>query len=261
MYRPLKASEVPFGMIVHLDQQRMTGRRSEVLVECKKCHETRWSPIINIRNGHTKTPYCRKCYLQRGNLSELRPDEAPTADTVLYFDRQELVQEPGGLQKNTLRILGECPDCGKQRWLRVTSIRSGKARSTVCNSCSRKRQPHPLPKMGRQDANGYSMLHVRILTDDDRALAEQYLKLHRKSYVYEHRLVALKIYGPAAAAPGIVIRHLDGNRMNNTPDNLALGSQGDNVMDHMTAVAEMKAWRGLAHLLLRILIDKDVSSQ
>lgn len=250
MYRPLLASEIPNGMIVHLDQQETSNRRSIVLVECVDCRNTRWVAIANIRNGHTKTPFCRKCYLKRGNLSKLRPEEAPQEHTILYFDKQELIQEKKGRQQQMLRILAECPDCHKQRWIRVNSFRNGKTRSTVCNICSRKRQPHPMPKIGTQDANGYRMIHIRLLSPEDRALAEQHLRLHRRSYVYEHRLAALKAYGPAAVAPGIVIRHLDGDKLHNDPKNLMPDTQRANVLDHKTAIAEMKAWRALALFLL-----------
>jgi len=194
------------------------------------------------------------CYLKRGNFSVLSADEVSTLqDIILYFDRQELVQEKKGRQQQMMRILAECPDCHKQRWIRVNSFRNGKTKSTVCNGCSRKRQPHPLPKVGTQDANGYRMLHIKLLSPEDRALAEQHLRLHRGIYVYEHRLVALKTYGPSAAIPGIVVRHIDGNKVNNNPSNLILGTQSDNARDHVEAIAEMEAWRALALFLLNRL--------
>jgi hypothetical protein len=46
-----------------------------------------------------------------------------------------------------------------------------------------------------------------------------------------HRLQAWQKYGDAIYAPGMVCRHLDGNSFNNHRDNIALGTQSDNMMD------------------------------
>lgn len=257
MNKPLLVSEIPDGMIAHLDQQRTIklsdGKsKSHVLIECPQCHEQRWAAIANIRNGHTKTSVCRACYLQRGNFSMLKPEEISSLqNTIVFFDRQELLQEKSGRLQQMMRILAECPDCHKQRWIRVNSFRNGKTKSTVCNGCSRKRQPHK-PAKGTYDANGYRMIHLALLPNEDQELARQYLTVHRRHYVYEHRLVALKTFGPAAVVPGSVIRHIDGNKLNNSPNNLIPGTQSDNRMDHVTILKELHAWRSLAMILLQI---------
>jgi hypothetical protein len=56
-----------------------------------------------------------------------------------------------------------------------------------------------------------------------------------------HRLVAYKKFGEALFAPGIVTRHLDGNPRNNHPDNIAIGTHSDNMMDIPKAVRQQKA--------------------
>lgn len=190
--------------------------------------------------------------MNRNKPKPLTPEESPQEHTILFFDQQQMFRE-GSNGKQMLRILGQCPDCGNQRWIRVNSLRTRKIHSSLCNPCIKRRQPHPLPKKGTQDANGYRMIHVKLLSPEDRALSEQYLKLHRNAYVYEHRLVALKTYGPRAALPGIVVRHINGNKIDNDPENLILGTQRDNVRDHTEALHEMEAWRALALFLLRRL--------
>lgn len=53
----------------------------------------------------------------------------------------------------------------------------------------------------------------------------------RRSTVQVSRLVAYKKYGNAMFAEGIVVRHLDGDSTNNLPENIAIGSQSQNMMD------------------------------
>lgn len=54
-----------------------------------------------------------------------------------------------------------------------------------------------------------------------------------------HRLVAFQKFGEAIHAPGIDVRHLDGNRQNNHDANIAIGSRSENLRD--TPEAERKA--------------------
>lgn len=49
--------------------------------------------------------------------------------------------------------------------------------------------------------------------------------------VYVHKLAAYQKFGSDAFKKGIVIRHLDGNSLNNKIDNIEIGSQSDNMMD------------------------------
>jgi hypothetical protein len=56
--------------------------------------------------------------------------------------------------------------------------------------------------------------------------------INRKQYkIKVHRLVAYEKFGKEIFNPNLVTRHLDGNPKNNHPDNLALGTQSQNMMD------------------------------
>lgn len=46
-----------------------------------------------------------------------------------------------------------------------------------------------------------------------------------------HRLVAYQKYGDKIYEDGVVVRHLDGNKINNTHENIMIGSNRDNCMD------------------------------
>lgn len=50
-------------------------------------------------------------------------------------------------------------------------------------------------------------------------------------HVRVHRMVAFLKFGEAALLPGVHARHLDGDSLNNQWDNIAIGSQSQNMMD------------------------------
>ncbi len=56
-----------------------------------------------------------------------------------------------------------------------------------------------------------------------------------------HKLIALQKYGEAYKQPGIVARHIDCNSMNNTWDNIVIGTQSDNMFDQDPAERQRHA--------------------
>jgi hypothetical protein len=58
------------------------------------------------------------------------------------------------------------------------------------------------------------------------------LKVEGKNkMLFAHRLQAYQKYGDAIYSKGILVRHLDGNKTNNHINNIAIGSNRDNMMD------------------------------
>lgn len=70
---------------------------------------------------------------------------------------------------------------------------------------------------GCVDCRGYKTTTIRIKE-----------KVHR---LYYHRFKAYLLYNNDIYKKGIVVRHLDGNKLNNSDENITLGSQKDNMMD------------------------------
>lgn len=58
------------------------------------------------------------------------------------------------------------------------------------------------------------------------------LRLGKKSHkVFLHRLVAYEKYHEKLFEPGIVVRHLNGNRKDNSFNNICIGTQSENMLD------------------------------
>lgn len=56
-----------------------------------------------------------------------------------------------------------------------------------------------------------------------------------------HRLQAYQKFGDKMFEDGVVVRHLDGNPLNNSWDNIAIGTHSDNMMDMSKEVRLAKA--------------------
>lgn len=103
------------------------------------------------------------------------------------------------------------------------------------------------PWSGRSVSNGYVKLTMKALTAEQRRQATKYGVWYRRGgktksrYVLEHRLVAAVKYG--GLPRDAVVRHLNGNKQDNRPENLAIGSKAENKMDHFEAYREMLRWR------------------
>jgi len=103
-------------------------------------------------------------------------------------------------------------------------------------------------RTGRQrSSSGYIYLSASGMTQADIALCDEHSMWHRsvrasgRGLVAEHRLVALKKYGKLPS--GTVVRHFNGIKDDNRPENLLLGSIAENNMDHNTARLMAMYWR------------------
>lgn len=88
----------------------------------------------------------------------------------------------------------------------------------------------------RIDINGNAFSRKQTLKVRKRQKAYPYycfnIKVEGKNRVIMvHRLQAYQKFGDALFGEGIVVRHLNGNSLDNSWDNIAIGTQHDNMMD------------------------------
>ncbi len=101
------------------------------------------------------------------------------------------------------------------------------------------------------------------MTKKQITLADKYnlwlgVKRGKKNGVKEHQLVVAEKYGSLPSK--FLVRHLNGVKDDNRPENLLLGTHKDNSRDHRTAVAEMMYWRERALLAEGKCVPQELDS-
>jgi len=127
------------------------------------------------------------------------------------------------------------------------------ARSEDRTTCSRKCSGYLVPRerisrrTGPTIVQGYRSIPKWMLTDEERNLCGN----GKLRYVLEHRLIMAKHIGRPINRQEVV-RHLNGDKLDNRIENLALGDQQANRMDHVHIAAELEKWKRIAILLLGV---------
>ena len=76
----------------------------------------------------------------------------------------------------------------------------------------------------------------------------------KQKTIFTHRLQAYQKYGSKLFGDGIVVRHLNGNRLDNSWNNIAIGTQKDNAMD---MPKEQRIRRAISAAKLKIKYSKE----
>jgi hypothetical protein len=66
---------------------------------------------------------------------------------------------------------------------------------------------------------------------NDKGYQRTTLKLNKVHILHTHRLQAYQKFGNKLYEYGIMVRHLNGNKLDNSWDNIAIGTNKDNAMD------------------------------
>ena len=113
-------------------------------------------------------------------------------------------------------------------------------------------------KNGRTVHQGYILRHKDSFSKKEyEFLQPMFLKHNRGIYIHEHRaLVALR--EKRVLSSNEFVRHLDGNRGNNSLKNLLVGSCKDNFLDHDSARKEVMRLRNENNALKALLKDAKI---
>lgn len=139
---------------------------------------------------------------------------------------------------------------GKKVWARNTHSKMPGARDwhwvdfNTLNRSGVKWKPKDCRKKRHMGGDGYITVYMPGMTEEDIALVDKHglwKQGRRKQGITEHRLVALKKYG--AIPEGHVVRHVNGDKTDNRPENLVLGTPKENAWDHQTAQRMAMYWR------------------
>jgi len=103
---------------------------------------------------------------------------------------------------------------------------------------------------------GYLVLTKRAMTEQEIEFVDAHglwrSPKHKRRSVYEHRLVAAKKFSGLPA--GTVVRHMNGIKTDNRPENLLLGTSAENTADHNQARLMCMYWHNEV-VRLQAIID------
>lgn len=154
------------------------------------------------------------------------------------LDREWLAEQlETKLQKQIAAELG-VKDSVVNYWVRQHGLHNMDKGETIRDAL-RKRYPdgrvgdkHPRWRGGRwMTGAGYILAHC-----------PDHPNASKTGYVFEHRLVMEEMLGRYLETDEIV-HHIDGNKANNDPDNLAVMDKGQHISEHFAASHEVKRLR------------------
>lgn len=182
------------------------------------------------------------CYFQ--DMGKKRSGkEAMPSGVIVDYDKSKRMVING--YRRTLYYIS-CIECGKFRHTNATGlsqIRQGKLQR--CNECNMdlRGKNSRLGERGRHiNSGGYILRSMNTFSDQERKVLDPMIEGHWREHILEHRaVVALSLNRPLEEYE--VVHHKDGNKLNNSIQNLELASRKDHTQDHAAVLQELKQLR------------------
>jgi hypothetical protein len=271
--KPIQPSEIyePVRACFDFDKQQVIqddptvhgyrGARTCIWFVCSQCQAAKW---VERQTAISKiTPYCTPCSKKHirsyANKFLLTPEMIPeVARSSFDYSKQERHMVGNG-HTTALYIWATCPACNAARWVVAYSAR--RRITPYCSHCIKTKTCRGKEKGDGWfiTPDGYKVIDTERFYPDHKDYIRAHLSVssNPNSYWYvEHRVIALLHFGSWATEDGLVIRHLNGNKLDNAPSNLLPGTDQDNKLDHHQAVQLMQAWRHTALTLIAMLRTK-----
>lgn len=208
------------------------GSHSLVTITCPWCKEKREAKAADvsrrIRDG-TFTGFCYKDRL----IQKPKSNRAPLPDhPCVDWNDKRLIQ---GAKQRLTHVAVTCPSCGNKRYEPVNPIayhiRTNRftGRCRQCSGKARQREWVRLSPGRKIDPNkGYIHLTLAAISPEDKWLFIAMRRQKKGGGVMEHRFVMAQMLGRPLTSRELV-DHMDGNKLNNSPDNLRLYIRGKNM--------------------------------
>lgn len=207
--------------------QRGEDRRLIVQVTCPHCLKARWDYASQVSYRIRKGTHSGYCYKDRliGTVKSGRADR-PNHSQIDWGDT---ILSTVGKQRH-VKVAVVCPVCYEKRYMQPAPIAkqirlgsfTGRCRS--CGGAKRKLSPRPPGHQPRIE-NGYVVLARRDISPED---MEYFMAMRTKKWnVSEHRLVMARLLG-RPLEPYELVDHMNGNKQDNSPDNLRIYVKGKN---------------------------------
>jgi hypothetical protein len=233
MVSKLTGTEIVHGVVVRYDGVTRNGRTAPIVV-CPSCGKERrvgHTALQQLRRG--SSGLCRECGSKVhatslvGKFKKVEDETLPSGSVIHWSERDPTYSK---------RVFVTCGLCGRKR---LTTVVRSPRWTGFCPDHPRTGEHHQSWKGGRVSAgDGYVMVHIDTLDDNDRRLAEPMAV--QKHYVLEHRLVMARMIGRALESTELV-HHINGAKADNRPLNLRLVSRDGHPAENKLTVDTLKA--------------------
>lgn len=185
-------------------RQYKNGRkRIQILVKCAKCNKERWilKEYIKIKRANL----CHKCACEN--------------NCKISGYKERINKDVNNNSIYQVRV--QCPICGIWRWLEKGVVTKKKREGNWTGRCCRctgklMRMENSVAWKGGRNLNGGGYIRIKIDMNN-----EYFCMTSKDRYILEHRyIMAQKIGRPLTKFEHV--HHLDGNKINNSVDNLIL---------------------------------------